>query len=175
VNPTEVEGDHKAIPREGITFRPAEESDYEFQRLLYHDVRREEMTQFPFTEEQKIAFLDWQFSCQYAHYREHYPTCEWNILEKDGQPIGRLLIDRWRDQIRIVDIALHSAWCGNGIGSMLLAEILQQGREAGLPVTIHVEVFNPAMRLYERLGFEHVDTSGAYNLMRWTPQVKTAS
>ena len=38
------------------------------------------------------------------------------------------------------------------------------------------ESFNPALRLYQRLGFEHVDTNGVYYLMRWTPpQVKTAS
>ena len=55
-------------------------------------------------------------------------------------------------------------------------EILEEGRLANKPVTIHVEVFNPARRLYERLGFQHVDSSGAYHLMRWSPDhVNTAS
>ncbi len=50
------------------------------------------------------------------------------------------------------------------------------GATAGKPVTIHVEAYNPALGLYRRLAFEHVDTNGVYFLMRWTPpQVKTAS
>lgn len=170
------ESDRVAVRRDAITFRAATDDDYDFERLLYHDVRREEMELFPFGDEQKLQFLDWQFAAQHKHYREHYPTCDWNIIEKDGAPIGRLIIDRWKDQIRIVDIALRSETRNSGIGSMLLREILEQGREAGLPVTIHVEAHNPAMHLYDRLGFQHVDTSGVYHLMRWSPdQVKTAS
>jgi hypothetical protein len=34
---------------------------------------------------------------------------------------------------------------------------------AGKPVTIHVEVFNPAMRLYERLGFRPIEERGSYS------------
>jgi hypothetical protein len=34
-------------------------------------------------------------------------------------------------------------------------------------VSIHVEANNPAMTLYRRLGFTHVDTNGVYHLMRW--------
>ena len=164
-----VSGGRVAVNRGAIAWRPGTDDDYDFQRLLYHDVRAVEMLHFPFDDAQKRAFLDWQFGCQWKHYREHYPTCDWRILLQDGAPIGRLLIDRWPDQIRIVDIALVSAMRGSGIGSMLMHEILDEGRAAGKPVTIHVEVFNPAQRLYQRLGFEQVDSSGAYHLMRWSP------
>jgi ribosomal protein S18 acetylase RimI-like enzyme len=154
-----------------ITLRPATDADYHFMRRLYESTREEEMKQFPFDEFQKREFLDQQFGAQYQHYQLHYPTCERNIIEKDGQPIGRLWIDEWRDQIRLVDIALMPEWRGSGIGSMLLRDVLSRGAKAGKPVTIHVEGFNPALRLYERLGFEKVDTNGVYFLMKWTPGV----
>jgi hypothetical protein len=38
-----------------------------------------------------------------------------------------------------------------------------------LKVTIHVEANNPAMTLYRRLGFRHLDTNAVYHLMRWEP------
>ena len=155
--------------RGAITLRPATDADYNFMRLLYASTREEEMKQFPFDDFQKRQFLDEQFGAQYQHYQLHYPTCERNIIEKDGQPIGRLWIDEWRDQIRLVDIALMTAWRGSGVGSMLLREVLERGKKAGKPVTIHVESYNPAMRLYERLGFVKVDTNGVYYLMKWTP------
>ena len=91
-------------------------------------------------------------------------------------PVGRLWIDEWRDQIRLVDIALMPEYRSAGIGSKLVGHVMDRGAAAGKPVSIHVESFNPALRLYQRLGFEHVDTNGVYLLMRWTPpQVKTAS
>ena len=102
-----------------------------------------------------------------------YPTCEFLIVEKPNgasfEPIGRLYIDRWPDQIRLVDIALLPAHRGAGYGSALLQSILAEGRASGLAVSIHVEANNPAMSLYRRLGFLHVDTNGVYHLMRWEP------
>lgn len=159
-----------------VTLRPAADSDYGFMRDLYGSTRAEELKQFPFDDAQREAFVDQQFAAQFEHYRIHYPTCERNIVEKDGVPIGRLWIDEWRDQIRLVDIALMPEVRGSGIGSRLLHQVLARGERAGKPVTIHVELYNPALRLYKRLGFEQVDTNGVYLLMRWTPpQVKTAS
>jgi ribosomal protein S18 acetylase RimI-like enzyme len=152
-----------------ITLRPATERDYPFMRLLYGAARAAEMQHFPFDEERKAQFLDQQFAAQYEHYKIHYPTCERNIIEHDGQPIGRLWIDEWREQIRLVDIALMPEWRGSGVGTKLLRDVLERGAKAGKPVTIHVESFNPALRLYERLGFTKIDTNGVYFLMRWTP------
>ena len=157
------------VSRDAITLRPATPADYHFMRLLYGSTREEEMKRFPFDEFRKKEFLDQQFGAQYQHYQLHYPTCEKNIIEKDGKPIGRLWIDEWRDQIRLVDIALMPEWRGSGIGSMLLDDVLARGAKAGKPVTIHVEGYNPALRLYERLGFVKVDTNGVYYLMKWTP------
>jgi ribosomal protein S18 acetylase RimI-like enzyme len=159
-----------------ITLRPATDGDYDFMRRLYASTRAEEMEHFPFDEAAKTAFLDQQFAAQFEHYGIHYPTCERNIVLRDGVPVGRLWIDEWRDQIRLVDISLLPECRGTGIGTMLLHDVLTRGAAVGKPVTIHVEAFNPALHLYQRLGFEKVDTNGIYFLMRWTPpQVNTAS
>ena len=157
------------VSREAITLRPATQADYHFMRLLYGSTREDEMSRFPFDEFQRKEFLDQQFGAQYQHYQIHYPTCERNIIEQDGKAIGRLWIDEWKDQIRLVDIALRPECRGSGIGSMLLDDVLARGANARKPVTIHVESYNPALRLYERLGFVKVDTNGVYYLMKWTP------
>lgn len=159
-----------------VTLRQATDADSAFLRQLYGAARAREMEQFPFDQEQKRAFLDQQFAAQSKHYAIHYPNCDRSIIERDGVAIGRLWVDEWGDQTRIVDIALTPEWRGSGIGSRLLLEVLNRAAAAGKAVTIHVEVFNPALRLYQRLGFREVDTNGVYLLMRWTPsQVNTAS
>ena len=153
----------------GVSLRRATEPDYDFMRRLYHSTRAEEMEHFPFDDAQKAAFLDQQFAAQFAHYEQHYPTCERNIIERDGEAVGRLWIDEWRDQIRIVDIALLPAARGGGIGTALLGEVLHRAAHSAKPVTIHVEANNRALRLYERIGFKPVGTNGVYKLMEWRP------
>jgi ribosomal protein S18 acetylase RimI-like enzyme len=149
------------------TLRPATEADYDFMRLLYHSTRAEEMKQFPFTDQETLAFLDSQFAAQSEHYAIHYPTCDRRIIVHDGDAVGRLYVDRWRDQIRIVDIALVPEARGAGIGGALVRDVLDEAAKAGKPVTIHVEAYNPALRLYERLGFKSIGTNGVYYLMEW--------
>ena len=39
---------------------------------------------------------------------------------------------------------------------------------AGKSVTIHVERMNPALRLYERLGFRLVEDKGVYLFLSWS-------
>ena len=87
----------------------------------------------------------------------------------NGQPAGRLYVDRGANEIRIVDIALLPEYRNAGIGSGLLDDLLAEAPQAGKPVRIHVEKFNPAMSLYRRLGFVAAGEEGAYDLMRWQP------
>ena len=160
----------------GIRLRPATDADYAFMRALYGAARADEMPHFHFTPEQEQAFLDQQFAAQTAHYAAHYPTARFDIIERDGVPIGRLYVDVWPEEIRVVDIALMPEARKNGLGTALMTQVLEEGRAADKPVSIHVEIFNPALHLYERLRFRDAGTNGVYKLMRWTPdQVNTAS
>ncbi|HEU4521836.1 MAG TPA: GNAT family N-acetyltransferase [Thermoanaerobaculia bacterium] len=155
------------IDRASITFRSRQQDDTAFLRDLYASTRSEELRVIDWPEQMKEQFLAMQFHAQTVYYDEHYDTSEFFIIEKDGRPIGRLYLDRQPEDLRIVDIALMPEWRGSGIGTMLLKEILEEAERSGTDVSIHVEHFNPAMKLYTRLGFEHVDTNGVYHLMRW--------
>lgn len=153
----------------GLSLRRVADTDLPFLAELYASTRREEVAQVPWSEEQREAFLRWQFDSQHRHYRQYYPDCELLVVERQGERIGRLYVDRWQDQIRLVDISLLPEHRGHGLGTAILRRVLDEGRERGLPVTIHVEYNNPAMRLYRRLGFRILDDEGIYHLMEWRP------
>jgi ribosomal protein S18 acetylase RimI-like enzyme len=85
-----------------------------------------------------------------------------DVVVVDGEPAGRLLVDRWDREIRIVDISLLPAFRGRGIGSALLQELMAEAAESERSLSIHVERNNPALRLYERLGFEPAGDEGVY-------------
>ena len=70
----------------------------------------------------------------------------------------------------MIDIALLTEHRSAGIGGQIMEEVLDEAAAAGKPVRIHVEQNNPAMRLYNRLGFRKIGNTGIYDLMEWTAQ-----
>ena len=87
------------------------------------------------------------------------------IILLHGEPIGRLYVARWEQEIRIVDLALLPEHRDRGIGSQILKDLLAEGKQQKLPVRIHVEQYNPALRLYHRMGFQKIGEHGVYWLM----------
>ncbi|HEY0567915.1 MAG TPA: GNAT family N-acetyltransferase, partial [Xanthobacteraceae bacterium] len=98
----------------------------------------------------------------------YYPEADWLVTVHRGDNIGRLYIERWPSQNRIIDIALLPEYRGKGLGEALLRDLMDEAAAAGKAVSIHVEKFNPATRLYRRLGFKTAEDKGVYDLMRWT-------
>jgi ribosomal protein S18 acetylase RimI-like enzyme len=158
------------VTGESISLRPVTEDDRDFLCRVYSSTRKEELSLVDWDEQQKASFLFMQFSAQHTCYSEHYPGAQFDIILVNGRPAGRLYVDRRASEIRVVDISLLPEYRNRGIGSSLLRELFDEGRQRAVPVTIHVECFNPAQRLYNRLGFEHVATHGVYHLMSRAPE-----
>ncbi|MDX6481054.1 MAG: hypothetical protein QOG85_1564 [Gaiellaceae bacterium] len=153
----------------GVQLRPVTPDDRHFLLRVYASTREEELRLVDWSDDQKAAFVQQQFDAQDAHYREHYDPATFDVIEVDGEPVGRLYVARWEDEIRIMDIALVPAHRGRGIGSALLRDLLDEGARSGKRVSIHVEMNNPAVRLYERLGFAPIEERGVYLLLEATP------
>ncbi|AUB80431.1 GNAT family N-acetyltransferase [Candidatus Thiodictyon syntrophicum] len=159
-----------------VTRRPATAADLAFLYQVYADSRAPEMALVAaWDEAQKAAFLRSQFEAQHTHYHQHYPDAHFDLILRDGQPIGRLYTCRLPGELRLMDIALLAAARGQGIGTALLADLVRAADQSALPVTLYVEGHNPARRLYERLGFVAAGEAIPYEFMRRLPQVKTAS
>lgn len=155
-----------------VALRPASPEDDEFLARLYASTRAEELAPVPWTDEQKAEFLRAQFDAQSLAYRENYPGARFWVVERDGEPIGRLYL--WRNEaasdLRIMDIALLPDHCGRGVGSSLLADVLAEADRDGMTVSLHVEEWNPAVALYRRLGFTPVERVGVYDRMERPPR-----
>ncbi len=147
--------------------RPIRDEDLEFLLALYASTRDEELALTDWSEETKQAFLRQQFEAQHRHYAERYPGAELALLIAGDEPIGRLYVARWEREIRLMDIALVPAWRGRGLGGRLLRELQAEAEATRRKLSVHVEIFNPARRLYERLGFRKVGETGPYWLLEW--------
>jgi ribosomal protein S18 acetylase RimI-like enzyme len=154
-----------SVTAPAVTLRPVRSADYDVLRRIYASTRAEELAVVAWSDEQRDSFLRQQFDAQDAHYREHYVGASFDVIEVDGQAVGRLYVARWEDEIRIMDIALLPEARGAGVGTQLLEDLLDEGARTGKRVSIHVERENPSLRLYERLGFNFVSERGVYLLL----------
>lgn len=152
-----------------MRLRPADDADREQLLDVYASTREEELSRVRWPDGAQEAFLRQQFDAQDAYYREYYPRATFDVIEVEGRVAGRLYVDRWPAEIRIVDIALMPEFREQGIGGRLLRALLTEAEASGRSLTIHVEQGNPARRLYERLGFVPVAERGFHTLMSAGP------
>jgi ribosomal protein S18 acetylase RimI-like enzyme len=148
-------------------------ADLAFLSLLYASTRQDEMRLVDWSDEQKAAFLQDQFDKQHCHYLEHYPRAQWLVIECDGAPVGRIYLEQTFREIRLMDVALLPTARGKGVGSALVNALLAAADRLGLAVSLHVEPFNPAIRLYRRLGFVELETRGYYQFMERAARTAT--
>lgn len=167
-----IAGVARALPA-GVTLREETGGDIEFVAELYASAREEELRPVPWPDAQKRAFLRQQFELQRAHYHQHYVGADWLIVLRDAVPIGRLYLKTGSVEIRLMDVALVREQRGQGIGTALMRGLLRHADGLRVPVSLHVEPFNPAIRLYERLGFATLETRGIYCYMERQPAGST--
>jgi ribosomal protein S18 acetylase RimI-like enzyme len=153
----------------GVSTRPATDEDLPFLAALYASTRAEEVAQTGWPEEVQRAFLQQQHEAQHVYYHRAYAGAEWLVLLEDGEPIGRLYLWEEDGDLRIVDISLLPSARGRGIGGALLRDLQADCARRGVSISIHVEIYNPARRLYDRLGFATIEDKGVYHLLRWEP------
>lgn len=87
------------------------------------------------------------------------------MIQVDGRDEGRLYLDWSASELHILDIALLPGVRGRGVGTRILTDLLDESQASGRRVRIYVESFNPARRLYERLGFRVRGEQGLHLLM----------
>ncbi len=138
------------------TTRPGEESDREF---LFR------LTELALGSQVARVYGEWDEKWQRDHF-ELGPGPERHlIVERDGAPIGCILVDEDEGTLTIQRLYLLPEHQNEGIGSRLVSEVIDRARTLGK--STHLQVFkgSPALRFYERLGFQAAGESTTHVLM----------
>lgn len=147
--------------------RLSTEDDVSFMRQIYASTRIDELAQVDWNQQQVDDFIDMQFRAQSMHYKEHFPNTEYSVLTHDGESVGRLLLDSSDHFLHIIDIALLPEYRNKSIGSYWLGKLTDAAKEQKRAIRIHVERFNPALSLYQRIGFNILEEGEVYHLMEF--------
>jgi len=155
------------------TLRAEQPNDESFVYQLFAQTRFADIAPLPWDQSQIEAFLHQQFALQIAHYKANYPTAAYSIIQLDNQSIGRLYVNRANHEIKLIDITLAAAYRNRGIGRSLLQALLKEAKSTAHIVVLHVERSNPALRLYQNLGFLETQDQGIYLEMEWRSPINS--
>jgi GNAT superfamily N-acetyltransferase len=152
----------------GISYRPETEEDRDFVVRLYGSTRAEELALTGWPPEMQVRFIAQQEFAQNHHLKTHHPDAEWLLIERGGERAGRLYLEERATEYWVIDIALLPQFQGQGIGTAVLRDVLDQARAAGKRVSLKVLQTNDgARRLYLKLGFGYVGDTGLHQHLEW--------
>ena len=142
------------------TLRPARPDDFDYCARLY------------FEGMETIRELNLNMDAQLASFRQHWKAPQVRIITLDGSDIGWLQSFVKGNELFLAQLFVHSALRRQGIGTDVVNGLIEEAARAGQAVTLGVVKTNPALRLYERLGFHttHEDERKFY--MRWDRRVR---
>jgi len=152
---------------ETANLRREETSDEPFLFQVYASTRAEELALTNWDDATRQDFLTMQFQAMRRGYRDMFPAGEFSVIEVSGQPVGRMVLNRSAQEIRVVDIALLPPHRNRGIGTILIRRVCSEATTAGLVVRLSVLKNSGAVRWYERLNFRKIGESALHEEMEW--------
>ncbi len=127
------------------TTRPATQADYTY---CYRLTKRNMLALFT------RHWGGWKPSCFRKDFRAHTTT----IILRAGRRAGYFSIQATEEEIYIENIQVSPPLQGSGMGTQLLEQIIATSRGKRIALTTFVD--NPALRLYQRLGFRITQQKG---------------
>ena len=148
-----------------IHLRPERPEDEAFLFALFCASREAEFAPLP--QAQRETLLRLQYQAQSRDYAARFPRSQHFMVEFGGQAAGLLLLNREAGELRVVDIAVAPEMQHRGIASAVLKSLISEAESAGLPLRLSVWHSNPALGLYQRLGFRETARRATHLELEW--------
>jgi ribosomal protein S18 acetylase RimI-like enzyme len=131
---------HHLITR--TVLRPARAEDFDYCSRLYFEGAAN-----------IIKELNLNTEAQAAGFRQRWDVTQVCIITLDGTDIGWLQSFVKDDALFLGQLFVDGDLRRQGIGTEIVKRLIGEAAEAGMALTLGVVKTNPALRLYERLGF----------------------
>ncbi len=86
-------------------------------------------------------------------FDQQWELAQVRILMVDGSDVGWIQSTTREDELFLAQIFVDRPFQSQGIGTQVMNRLIAEAAEAGQAMCLNVVKINPALRLYERLGF----------------------
>lgn len=156
---------------ESITTRMATAEDEEFLFSLFAAAKTADFAALGLDAEQLRPLLEMQYRARRFSYGKDFPAAVDMILcLEDGTAVGRHLVERQAKCYRTIDLAVLPEYRKRGVGTWALRRIHQVAALERVACRLSVLKSNPALRLYEELGYLRVSADELTYEMEWQPR-----
>ena len=140
-----------------FTLRRARQSDYEFAKKLYVDSMKGLLSRLGTWNEQEIL----------SKFDRYFEPDEARIISVHDVDAGWLQVSETKHAINLDQIYIAEGFRRQGIGSRLIGDLLATAETKKKPILLSLVCNNPALGLYQRLGFRTVGQDDNRLHMRW--------
>ena len=109
-----------------------------------------------FAADRVPLLLGIQYAGRQAGWSVQWPHAESYIIEVESVPVGRLLLNRTEALWWVVDLAVLPLRRGEGIGSLVLADLVRNSGMIGARLGLKVEREAASRSFFERHGLKVV-------------------
>lgn len=141
-----------------IVLRPARNEDFAFCVKLYLSAMAN-----------IIRDLKLDATRQEENLRHLWQADQVQIVTLDGADVGWIQSAMQDATLHLEQIFVDAPFRGRGIGTRLITDLIDEATRNGQPMTLAVVRRNPAMKLYERLGFCVIDEDDRKFYMKREP------
>ena len=110
-----------------------------------------------------------QSAAQLTEYKTKFPGARFQVIIYNEKNACRFYTCENENDIRLLDITILPEFTGKGIGTNLLHRLIQRSNKVQKKISLHVIASNPALKLYQRLGFVRIKNDGLNYYMEREP------
>ncbi len=151
-----------------ISLRPAAAEDEPFIRALIEEVVADDLGARGWPEPVRLPLLDMQYRARRQGLQAAFPAALQQIILREEQAAGWMVVAPGTDEIRLVDIAVKPVFRGNGLAASCIRDLQAEAARAALPLRLSVARSSRAVDLYRRLGFEISGGDEMRYAMQWS-------
>jgi GNAT superfamily N-acetyltransferase len=126
-----------------ISLRQALDQDFDYCKRLYFG----EM-------EWIIEELHLDRTAQAASFQQQWDLTQVRIIALDGSDVGWLQTFTQEDELFVAQMFVDRPFQRRGIGTEVMKRLIDEAARVNQATRLNVVKINPAVRLYERLGFQ---------------------
>ncbi|MFC0349806.1 GNAT family N-acetyltransferase [Undibacterium danionis] len=158
-----------------LSIRHAVIEDSDFFLMLYRD-SRDDLLAAPIAGAVKEHLIQMQFLAHRRGIEQQYPNAIYFVVSNNAQPIARLVISIEENELRLIDVLVHSSARLQGTGSLLIAALKNYVDQNLLSMSLSVIRTNSvALHIYRKYGFVDIEDDGFVMQMCYRTVGQTAS
>lgn len=154
-----------------VTLRHERPGDEPLLFRLFCSWALEDLDRLPLDDAMKQNLLRFQFAGQMTTYRTNFPAASFDIIERDGGPVGRLIVDPGdaQEPACLVDFVLLPELRNERLGRAIISAVLAEQGGLGRKVRVKVLHHNtPSRRMCAALGFVEISQELPFIQLEWT-------